>query len=334
MFAKILSKILKKKIPIDNDYIYFTFSGRTALNILAKALAKRKRTALIPSYVCNVVHKAFEIENYKIITYRINDKFEPDIDAIVKIIEENEIDVVLFASIYGSGEFLDELHNTNSTLYKLIREKKVEVIIDFAQDLYQIYNLPKYDKNYHYFFSFNDKSFMSVMGGMIVSKLNLDSGIGLEKLSIRQKILILAIYLLKLVNCKASLLLKFYKETKYKVLGKPRLIESPYDYSECASFPYTFNNYKISGIQLLFAIIGFSLLPKYKKKKERLIRTLEGKLVKTKFINTAAYVALKEGCPLHGIHNKVKKSYARLHNKCESEYPNLVVIHNKGFCDT
>lgn len=319
-----IENILKNKIPIDKDNINFVFSGRVAINILAKKL-KKSAIALIPNYICNVVDMAFEKENYQIKRYKLNDDFEPLCEELLYFLKNFDIDILLVASIYGSGLFYKEINDEFSELYKIIKEKKVNVIIDFAQDFYQINNLVLKNKNYHHIFSFNDKSFMGAMGAIIISRLDIQHNIDFKEMSFKQKNILIKKYFLKLINCKALWLLTSYQFLRgIKKSNKNAL----YDFSECRTFPYTFDNFKISNIQLLFALLGIFRLNKYIINKQSFMK--KNKYKNNELINTAAYIVVKDN---NVLCRKVKHPYAKYNDKKSSLYPDLLVVHNKGFCD-
>jgi hypothetical protein len=319
-----ISNLLKNKISIDNSKMTFMFSGRVAINILSKKF-KKNRIVLIPKYICNVVDMAFEKE-YKIIRYGVDEKFEPNIDELIYSINNNKVDILLLASLYGSGEFINELYDHKSKLYKAIKQKKLEVIIDFAQDFYRINSLTLEYKNYHYIFSFNDKSFMGSMGSIIVSNTDL-SNIVYKQLSVAQNIFLLKNYLIKVVNCKIPLLLKAYQ--LLRGIKNKKIIKMEYEFSTCKVFPYTYDNYKISSIQLFFALIGIFRLKVYYKNKCKYLN-IHKDFMQNRFVDTSAYIIVK-GSDFQT--NKFKPPYAYYNNQYDSLYPNLKIIHNKGFCD-
>jgi len=320
-----IKKLLKNKIPIDNNKVTFMFSGRVSINVLAKKFRKNAKV-LIPDYICNVVDKAFEEAGYTIIRYKLKENFEPNIQEIIDCIEKNKIDILLFASLYGSDRFLDTVYNQNSKLCEVINSNQIEVIIDFAQDFYRINNLKLEQRNHHYIFSFNDKSFMGAMGAIIISNRDF-SNIKYEKLLFKQHIFLLKSYIIKILNCKTPWLLKNYQRIRRRKIKNISKLE--YEYSTCKVFPYQYNNYSVSNIQIFFALIGILQLNKYYKNQyefltdHREVLTMYGS-------KTSAYVVVND---TNKIKNKIKKPYSYYNDEFTSKYPKLKIIHNKGFCD-
>ena len=323
-----ISARLKKQFPIAENKINFMFSGRVAINVLAKEF-KDKGTVLIPEYICNVVDKAFEESGYQIVRYKLKKDFEPDIDNIVKLIDKNSIDILLVASLYGSGKFMDVLNDHTSEIFSKITQQNIQVFIDFAQDFYRIYELDLSYPHYHYIFSFNDKSFMGMMGAMVVSDYDL-SDLSYKRLSVKQNIFLFKNYLQKLASCYLPLLITIYRFFRTK--GDQNLSEARqgFEFSYCKTFPYTFINYKVSSMQIFFAWIGIVFLNLQLKKKISFIKKYKTNIQQTRYVNTAAYCIWKGD---KDIARKYKSPYAKHSDPYSSMYPNLKIYHNKGFCD-
>lgn len=313
---------IKKKIPINNSKIYFIFSGRVAINILSKKF-KKISVALIPEYICNVVDKSFN-DNYKIIRYKLNNAFEPDMNILLELLASNKIDILLLASLYGSGDFMNDLYNKNSKLYQIIKDKNIEVIIDFAQDFYQIYTIHLNNYyHYHYIFSFNDKSFMGSMGGLIISNTNLTNDVETKKIPLKKIFTLAQRYFIKILHCKIPYLNRF-RDKKIK-----NIPSDSFEFSYCNTFPYAYDNYRVSIFQLFLALLGIFRLKTYKKNKIKFIKNNTLFINKTKLMNTSTYLSFN----VEIKNNKMKKPYAYFDNKYQSVYPDLNIIHNKGFCD-
>lgn len=320
-----IKTLFKSRLPINNDKISFVFSGRVAIDILATKF-KKNGVALIPEYICNVVDKAFE-KDYKILRYRLDENFEPDIDGILDMINNNDVDMILFATIYGSGEFIQKLNDANSIINQRINEKSIKIIFDFAQDFYQIYNLSLKFNDYHYIFSFNDKSFLASMGALIVSNDILEKDIESKRLNTKQKYFLVKNYLVKIINCKIPYVLNIYKKLR-GVKSNNIKKDKEFEFSVCESFPYQYINYKISNWQVLFALIGIFNLKKYRNRKQDFIKK-ENTILINKYISTSPYLIVKRNT----FNHRLKRPYALYNNKYTSIYPNLMIIHNKGFCD-
>lgn len=276
---------------------------------------KKNSTVLIPEYICNVVDKSFD-DSYKIIRYKLDENFEPDMDVLLG----------LLASLYGSGCFMNSLNNEGSKLYEIIKKRKIEVVIDFAQDFYQIYKILTNNCNYHYVFSFNDKSFMGAMGGIIISNVNFSDDTEKKKLGMKKNIILVKRYFFKFLFCKVP----YFKRLRDKRrINLPR--EDSFEFSYCNVFPYTYDNYRISNFQVFLALLGVFRLKNYKKKKRKFIENNFNYINKTKLIDTSTYLSFNK--VVESNENKIKKTYGCFNNKYKSIYPDLKIIHNKGFCD-
>ena len=322
-----IKKLFLNQIPIPREKIIFSFSGRVALNLLAKKL-KNTGTVLIPNYICNVVDEAFLREEFTIKRYSLHNTFEPNIDEIIDMILHENVDVLLLASLYGSGCFLDELYNKESKLSQTIKKYHIDVIIDFAQDFNQINHLSLSEDNYHYVFSFNDKSFLGSMGGIIITKLDFLE-LTYEELSIKNRLILIKNYVVKIITCKAKWLLRIYRLMR-GVTDNKQVKKEEFEFSECILFPYTYKNYKISNIQVFIAWIGLLRLSKYRKGKNKIFNQ-NNDFLNTKYVKMASYIINIQNSMSYK--NKRKKPYALFDDKTKSLYPDINIIHNKGFCD-
>lgn len=312
----ILLKFLKRRINRTHYIYYPTFSGRVALRVLAEKFYNENNnnnTVLIPDYICNVVSKSFDKTKWNIITYRTNDILETDLDYLLNIIKECQPTVILGASIFGSSALIDLLKNKR--LIVKIRERKIKVILDIAQDIRLIDELPTgYSDCIYGVISFNDKSFLGMMGGGVVTSQPL-------------------VYLTKSLTMKqlASLYYKLLIKTSSRYENKAiNSSKNSFEYSFCQSFPYTFESYKIAKIQVILALIGLFNLKYYSKQKNKFL-TLDLHL-STRFSNTAAYLILKNNNKKN-VDHKIKYSYADVESPETSLRKDLYIIHNKGFYD-
>ncbi|MBS9392142.1 MAG: hypothetical protein HEQ29_02925 [Dolichospermum sp. LBC05a] len=340
-----LLKVLKVRLAINSFQFYPEFSGRSSLYHLAILLKTKtdKKTALIPDYICNVVNAALEKADYKIQTYQTNDRLEPDIEELKEAISNPDIGILLTASIYGSSAFLEEL-NCNE-FKNLIFAKNIHVIVDLCQDIRLIEKLPEnYGNNLTAVLSFNDKSFLGIMGGGILAKFTINSPeekLNFFQISFLYKILLLKFIKIVLISSsigkKVFLMLKKLKYlVKYLISIRQELdiknTQPNYDYSCCSFFPYTINLYQIQKVQLIMAILGLEDLKRLKKIKMEIF----GKNIKYNSMQnfqTSPYLVLEDESELESLSRNIKSPYALHHKREHSLRPDITVIHNKGFDD-
>jgi hypothetical protein len=310
-----LKKSLINTLQLPEDKTEVLFSGRVAINLLAKTLRKDGRV-LMPDYLCNVVEKAFLLENYEILKYSLDELFEPNETEVLKILRTQKIDVVLFASIYGSGQFLTRLHNPSDTLNKEINRRNISVIIDLAQDLFLTPITKIENRNYHYVFSFNDKSIRGIMGSLLVSHLSKHIIYPQQQLSLQQNL---------------KLILDWLKKGIKGLIGYyPKSQKLKFDHSVCRVFPFEYINYKPSIIQVLIALLGTKYMPIYKNRKMNFLKRNKQHVLMTFYCITTPYLVFKNDLLLN---RKTKSPYAVNNIPYMSLKPNLKIFHNKGFDD-
>ena len=319
MFKKQITNILGCK----EHNTYFIFSGRVAINLIARKNKKHGKV-LIPEYICNVVDKAFIKEGYTVIRYPIDDNFEPSFEKIKEIILKEKIDIILFVSLYGSGKWINTIKE-ESLFLKLIRAKDIKLILDLAQDLSLINQFKeKLPMKTYIISSFNFKSIPNIMGGIIITKEKLD--IQYKKLEFKNKFIIFKMFIINYLDCKHKKLLEKYK--RFRNINNSSVIDDSYEYSECTIFPYQFEHYKPTFLQQYLAYIGIKKLDKYNKKKLQFLNTI--KVKKTPFYKTATYVICDNNV---SDSDRLKKPYAINNQPNTSIYPELKICSNRGYCN-
>lgn len=110
-----------------NKIINYAPLGRVAILKICKEYHKPNTKIILPVYICESVKKIL-IENSFILEYcDINiDDLNPCIDSISKIINENEISIVIVPSMYGNAADL-------INIYKLCLKNNIKMIDDAAQ---------------------------------------------------------------------------------------------------------------------------------------------------------------------------------------------------------
>lgn len=306
----------------------FYFSGRVAIYRLARSLRREAAVAILPDYICNVLHRAFADAGFEIATYKTNDLFEPFFDDIRDLTEQIGNPVVLcLAPIMGADGGQKWITSSEGRAWR--SRNHVTLMFDCCQDITRLFS-PDFDgeRKYAIVSSFNDKSFAGVMGAVTVSDVDdpeFRPATALESISIGW---------LLLLRC----LLIFVRPIK-KVFGsKLALIESgtagvvsaKYEYSYCNRFPYTLSHSGATGIQVGVGWAGLCCMSWYRRKKQSYI---EGKIlepVKTPYYMSAPYVVVTNG---GGTITKVKLPYAIHDQPSQSLRPVVRAHHFKGFQD-
>lgn len=299
-----------------------TFSGRSALFVIAAHLRKTVASpvALLPDYVCNIVHRAFIMAGWQVMTYRTNEILEADWQELLTIIDERKVGVLVGASVFGSSALLGFLSDPSKRLQ--LKERDIQVIIDVAQDIRLIDKIPTDCSGFlHAVVSFNDKSFPGAMGGGILSKTihKYDS----RPVSFRDKVKLYRWFIGKSLHSVRKSKIPSFEGYKNR-----------YDYSSCDTYPYKIEPLQPIKLQLVLGIIGIYSLPYYQIRKKKVIKY--GLHLKTTYSETSAYLVIsdKKACLDQLVRGrKVKYPYATEHDPNVSLRPHDVILHNKGFLD-
>ncbi len=318
---KFIAYFVRKKLERPGYVFTSFFSGRVSLYQLASTLRKKKKRqiALLPDYVCNVLFRAFRMAGWKVVLYETDKFFEADLSNVKEMIEKFDPGVLVGASVFGSSGLLDLL--SNDSLVRILNEKKVDIVLDIAQDVRLVEKLPADSASVHAVVSFNDKSFLGAMGGGVLSSCEIFSDV--VKLSSRHVFMLYKWLFLKLFWRYIDLL---------KSSGRSNLKQS-FEYSKCGSFPHEFVVYHVPKIQLILGLIGLSALPFFNKKKAPLLKT--DMHLKTRYSSGAAFLIAKDRSIIDGVneYRRIKRPYAIDSNSAKSLHPELIAIHNKGFMD-
>ncbi len=297
------------------------FSGRTALFAIAASNhnVNTSNVVLLPDYICNVVYLAFKKAGWTVVSYPSSYKMDYDWIKLQEQIEIHSPRILLGASIYGSSGLIDVVLDEIKSKYLI--EKDVKVVLDFAQDISLINKLsPKLNSFVEVIVSFNDKSFIGMMGGGILSQKAYPS---CKKMPKNLSWILYKTFVRKIIcNLFSPFRNSFIKKDS-----------SLYDFSYCQEFPYKFDLYAIQKLQVLLGIVGLYFLPYYHLRKKRFLKK-HPKFINTPHINTTSYVAYEDSQCCQYVTNSKKKSYAKPDNLKESYMEKIFVVHNKGFFDS
>jgi hypothetical protein len=305
-------------------------SGRVALYRLALAIRSRtdKRIALVPDFICNVVNVVLETAGFVVQSYRTDELFEVDREAVEKYIaSESNVAILLTASVFGSSAFLDAL---NENRFKaLILGRKIHVIVDLCQDLNLVQYLPhNYGENLSAVISFNDKSIPGIMGGGVLTQYPLFEPEPPPALC--QVLLLYRMLLLKLgARFLAEIRTRLPNRLRRKTVRGVDLRQ--YEYSYCRHFPYAIDIVAISKLQVILALIGLKNLRNINAVKRQFAQNCPN-LVRTRHYCTSPYLVVTELVDTHEG-RKIKAPYAIDHYPETSLRSELIIIHNKGFDD-
>ena len=322
---KIILYKFKKHTEWSDFVSYPQFSGRVAIFNVVQSIKNNSRNeiALIPNYICNVVNIAVLKAGYKIETYSLDDYLEPNIEELIKTIEEKKITLLFVANIFGSSALIDKIEQ-NQKLTSLLKEKKITLIIDICQDIRLLDSLKmKWEIPIAVVISFNNKSFPGLMGGSLIC--NFPVALQTQRMSVKQELIVWKLFII------SEFLYKKKKEND---------INENYDFSKCATFPYQISPYIPMKLQMIYAVLGIENLNYYDKQKKKIFddNNIANKIHKTKFFKTSPFLIFNTDNDADFILyrmklRKQKNSYSHPENSDESYKPNLIIFNNKGFDD-
>lgn len=329
-----LIRRLRRHIEIHGYHFFPEISGRASLYKLASTLKGNsdKGLALAPDYICNVVYVALEAAGYEVRTYPTDHLFEPLMLELENELTDERVGILLTASIFGSTAFLEQLKSEK--FRELVIQRNIHVIVDLCQDINLVRYLPDdYGVNVSSILSFNDKSFPGLMGGGILTKIDLP--VTTERLSISQTTklygMILGKIKLNTIEAIKSKRRRICKDVE-KSLQSQQVITA-YDYSYCRVFPHKIEVIMIAKIQIIMALIGFTNLTTINKKKKMFAEHVQN-ILKTKHYETTPYLVLtKPNSSWEIVYRKRKPPYACHKNPEQSVRREIIIIHNKGFSD-
>lgn len=287
-----------------------TFSGRAAIAELARAHQRAGR-ALLPEYLCNIVHVALLAEGCQLATYRVDAELEPDLDDVRLQLRGGSFDLVFAVPLLGATGGLAWWLGDEAS--ELLRRSGARLVLDFCQDATLARDAcARSDRASFVLLSFNDKSFPGVMGGLVLSRLPFaprETPLGWKRLG-----RLYAWWLRKLLRAPAA-----------------RSDDPAFEYSLGQPFPYECTNFRPAKIQLAHGVAGRWLLPRYLRRRQRALATGRVKGVPRPFAATSPFLQRAPGDPGR---NRQKRAYAVHGAPQASLRPDLVVVHNKGFDDT
>lgn len=246
--------LLARKFSFSSPTFYF--SARVAIYRIALSLKRDVNVALVPEYICNVVHRAFLEAGYTLIKYKCDDDFEPNIIEIVELGKEHPNSILCLAPLYGADGGESWVGTKAGRAWR--EENRIFLIFDICQDFTRAMSTKiKSEKNFAVISSFNNKSFPGLMGALVESDTR-DSSYRLAKTS--ESLGLLKILTLNFLIFFRKVVLSHRKRSNYA---------SGYDYSYCSHFPYDFSHSGAAKIQIAIGLAGKILLPFYAAKKHR-----------------------------------------------------------------
>jgi hypothetical protein len=285
---------------------------------VAEKIARQthKRAALVPDYICNVVHMALERVGFTAVPYLTDGACEASAAETEAAIRDCHPALLLTANIFGSSAMLDWL--SLPATRKFFIEQKVFVVVDLCQDIRLIKHLPAdYGQWLDAIVSFNDKSFPGAMGGGVITAGGVEAPQGSLKLG-----QILALY--------------YHLAWKWARVWHPGTeTNDPSDFerSTCSAFPNRLERYHPGRVQLIMAVLGLRQLDLYTSRKRALLADHSNSMVHRRFADTAPFLIF-EGGKTPPPERRRKKPYAVPSDVGVSLRPRQIIIHNKGFCDT
>lgn len=351
---KTLLRELRERLSRGNLQFYPELSGRVAVYRLASRIASRtdRRIALVPDYICNVVHRALAEAGFAVETYTTDRLMAPQLPEIIARLRRGDVAILLTASLFGSSALLPVLGEEK--LRGVIRESGAHLLIDLCQDITLIDRLPTgYGDQLSAVVSFNDKSFPGAMGGGILAGFEIPEPP--RRFTLQEQVLLLREMGRKWFaknRLWVNGLMGLWGKTDRTPIQHPTsniqhpasgiqhptsthhpITPSPhpptFDYSYCRYFPYTFTPVAIAKIQIVWALAGLRLLPEINRRRARFVEA-QHNLQKPIFAASAAYLIAggNPGDLPAGLRRK--PSYASPDDPDRSERPELVIVHNPG----
>lgn len=312
----LLGQRLARYFSVPGYYFSVRFSGRSALFELACA----RRTecdapvALYPDYICNIVPRALTEAGWIAEAYATDERLEPDWEALCSRMKRGDVGLLVGASVFGSSALLDDLADPEKCA--VLRDLRVQVIVDLAQDVGLVRRLPEKARDIiRCVVSFNDKSFPGAMGGGILSDVPMPPA-GKALAGEKQRFLYK-----RMIRSSLSQLLRW---------NPKREREGAFEYSSCNAFPFRFSDdYRPAKLQLICAVHGMASLGRYQAAKRSLLDRHAH--LETRFASSAAYLIARDVEMRKG--RLQKRSYAIEQHPDASLRPDYLIVHNKGFSD-
>lgn len=305
----------------------FYFSGRVALFRIAQSLRRRSRLAILPEYICNVVHRAFLEAGFEVVTYKLDSLLEPEIEDIKNLVGNADSPAVLcLAPLLGADGGQTWIMSGEGRTWRT--DHGVTLVLDCCQDISRLL-LQDFggERDFAVVGSFNDKSFPGVMGAVAITDLADQS---YRRATMAERAGICRLFLAKLARSCG----RFVKRLFSPPAGgrSPHRFGSPssrFEYSFCETFPYTLTHSAATRLQIGVGVAGRLFSGAYLGRKSRYLgRDLVDPLP-TPHFNTSPYVLV----PSPPRRLKSKPPYAIHGEPAQSLRPALQACHFKGFWD-
>jgi hypothetical protein len=316
----------------DVAQVQFYHSGRGGLRALLEAIkeitGKNSGKVLAPDYICNLVHRTVHQVGLEVCTYRTDDRFQADLDDVVRQVSRGDVQVVILASLLGAN---------NATCEHLAKIRSVRsdcwVIFDECQHLQPDSSICL-DNRSAILWSFNWKQVHGIMGGAVGLPRNWE-GSNLScgrSLRFRE---VLRVYAMAV----ASSWRHFCQWFRY-VSGRAPFACPKSEYAACQAFPYSIEILRPSRLSLAWGWAGLRCMGRYCCARREVYAALreyfsnhpeQGSVIETFDGADAAIVPLKLFCP-HSFFSRwpLKGPYASDEDSSCSIFPELYCYRNEG----
>jgi len=311
--SKIKIKILER-LSLPPNLVRFYLTGRNALMAISDELKTRNTSAniaLIPRYICDVVPKTLSSAGFEVVSYSVNAGFEPDLQAMRKLIGQLRPKLVLTASMYGSDPYLEGIDDPE--FVRLLQESETHWIIDCCQnaEIMQDIDPRQLSQSISLLLSFNSKSFPGLLGGLIYTTMA-------DRLKEERNTL------------KDILRLHFrlLREAFLTGIRRTSRIRPSFQSSSMRDFPFGAAKRAIDKIQLAAALDGLNLLPRIRIKRGQEAAKIAESVLKNRFWQSSPYLVWTgAGDPPADLGRKAP--YADWFDSTKSQHPALKVITNQ-----
>lgn len=305
----------------------FYFSGRVAIFRIAETLRRRSRLAILPEYICNVVHRAFLEAGFEVATYRLDSLLEPDLDDIRNLVGHADGPTVLcLAPLLGADGGQTWIMSSEGRQWRV--DHGVSLVLDCCQDISRLF-LEDFsgERDYAVVGSFNDKSFPGVMGAVAITDM---ADPGYRRATLVERAGIWWLLLAKLMRA-AGRPVKRFLSPPASGHGQRRFDDASgvFEYSFCTVFPFTLNHSGATKLQIGVGVAGRLFSGAYRGRKSRYLGQNMVDPLPTPHFNTSPYVLVPS--PPHRL--KAKPPYAIHGAPARSLRPALQACHFKGFWD-
>lgn len=305
----------------------FYFSGRVAIFRIAQSLRRRSRLAILPEYICNVVHRAFLEAGFEVATYRQDSLLEPEIDDIKKLVgNANGPSVLCIAPLLGADGGQAWIMSGEGRTWR--NDHGVTLVLDCCQDMSRLFRADiRGERDFAVVCSFNDKIFPGVMGAVAVTDL---TDLSYRPATMAESVGICRFFVTKLVWQAGRFVKRLFSAPPGRC-GQHQLSSTPnrFEYSSCNAFPYTLGHSAATRLQVAVGVAGRLFSSAYLARKSRYIGLGMVDPLPTPYFSTSAYILV----PRNSSQLKAKLPYAIHGTPTESLRPALQACHFKGFWD-